>query len=126
MASSGVDPEVCEEMDFGISEDGGPVVGAERSDHWSCGIFKLSALRNASQLRAMMVVRRWVVARKSSRVDQEIQSLRCAGQATRETSRQGAGSEPAGVEDISASTSSVFVKIKGQSSALRMGRRAKM
>lgn len=75
VASSGVDPEVCEEMDLGISEDGGPVVGAERSDHWSCGIFKLSALRNASQLRAMVTVGGQVVAQESSRVDQEISAL---------------------------------------------------
>ena len=126
MTSSGEEPDVSVVVDLGIWELGGADVGGKRSDHWSFGRLKPSVLRNASQLRAMMVVRRWVVARKSSRVDQEIQSLRCAGQATRETSRQGAGSEPAGVEDISASTSFVFVKIKRQSSALRMGRRAKM
>jgi hypothetical protein len=67
-----VDPDVCEEMDLGISEVERPVEGAERSDHWSFGTSRLSLLRNASQLRAMMTVCVWVVARESSRVDQEI------------------------------------------------------
>lgn len=76
--SSGVDPEVWDEIDLGMSEgrkaadDGGGSGG--RSDHWSFDMLNCSLSRNESQLRAMLAGNGRVVAREMSRVDQETQT----------------------------------------------------
>jgi hypothetical protein len=75
----------------------------------------------------MMVVHRWVVARKSSRVDQEIQSLGGV-LAKPHVELAGEVQDPgrAGVEDISAGTPFTFIKFKRPMSVLQTGRRGKM